>query len=116
MTDRDRLIELLDDMVTQLKNKKSVTTIDIADHLLANGVILPPCKVGQTVWWADIEFEKLLKGKVVSFSLQEEGLWAYCQYNCGLNYWHLVSDYFGKTVFLTREEAERKLRKEDEGK
>ena len=38
---RDRLIELLDDMVTQLKYKKSVTTIDIADHLLANGVIVP---------------------------------------------------------------------------
>ena len=49
-------------------------------------------------------------GEVVSFSLQKEGLWAYCRYESGLTYWHLVADYFSKTVFLTKEEAEEKLK------
>ena len=101
---RDRLIDLLYD------SDLSLDSVRLADHLLANGVIVPPCKVGDTVWWSDTEFEELLKGEIVSFSLQKEGLWAYCRYNGGLTYWHLVSDYFGKTVFLTREEAEKALR------
>lgn len=108
---RERLIELI-------KNAHRVAIWHnydineyIADALLAEGVIVPTCKVGDTVWWADAEFEELLKGEVVSFSLQKEGLWAYCRYNGGLTYWHLVSEDFGKTVFLTKEEAEKALDK-----
>ncbi len=40
MTDRDRLIELLQDYLYSEQ---------IADHLLANGVIVPPCEVGDKV-------------------------------------------------------------------
>lgn len=76
----------------------------------SESVIELPCKVGDIVWWADTEFEELLEGEVVSFPLQKEGLWAYCRYRGGLTYWHLVSDYFGNTVFLTKEEAERKMK------
>jgi hypothetical protein len=86
------------------------------DILLANGVIVPPCKVGQTVFFhtcvCDKEGEEkfdILEGELISFSLQKEGLWAYCRYKCGLTYWHLVEKDFGKTVFLTREEAEKAL-------
>lgn len=39
-TDRDRLIELL------LKAKVTWNTCGVADYLLANGVIVPPCNVG----------------------------------------------------------------------
>ena len=81
-------------------------------------IIVPPCKVGDKVFWAttsiDENCEKILTieiGEVCSFSLQEEGLWAYCRYESGLTYWHLVADFFGKTVFLTKEEAEAELRK-----
>lgn len=76
-----------------------------------------PCKVGQTIFFYtcvcdEIGKEKfdILEGEVISFSIQKEGLWAYCRYKCGLTYWHLVVKDFGKTVFLTREEAEQALK------
>ena len=110
---RDRLIELLGDYLYSEQ---------IADHLLKNGVIVPPCKVGDKVFFVDMmcdeEGEEKLGmsiGEVVSFSMQKEGLWAYCRYEDGLTYWHLVADEFGKTVFLTREEAEAKLKEGGEG-
>lgn len=117
---REKLIELIcdnlqvDGCIAHCNYPPCDKCKTIADHLLANGVIVPPCKVGQTVWWADAEYEELLKGEVVSFFLQKEGLWAYCRYNGGLTYWHLVSNYFGKTVFLSREDAEKTLEERKE--
>lgn len=43
MTDRDRLIELIEGWYA------NPTTEYLADYLLANGVIIPPCKVGDKV-------------------------------------------------------------------
>ena len=93
----------------------------VADYLLKNGVIVPPCKVGQTVLFYtcvcdEVGKEKYdtLEGEVISFSLQKEGLLAYCLYKCGLTYWHLVEQDFGKTVFITREEAEKALAERSE--
>ena len=40
----DRLIELIHD------SDLSLESVRLADHLLANGVIVPPCKVGDTVY------------------------------------------------------------------
>ena len=75
-----------------------------------------PCKVGQMVFFCDEVYDEdgkekfaISAGEVVSFSLQKEGLWAYCRYKSGLSYWHFVENYFGKTVFFTREEAEKAL-------
>lgn len=83
-------------------------------------IIELPCKVGDTVWWVTTivdenceEKPDILLGEIASFSMQKEGLWAFCRYVGGLTFWHLVSDYFGKTVFLTREEAERALKERE---
>jgi hypothetical protein len=114
---RDRLIELLE---AECGFSRYMTDDErrarLADHLLANGIIVPPCKVGDTVFFAtcvdDGESEEkydTLEGECISFSLQNQGLLAYCRYKCGLTYWHLVEQDFGKTVFLTREEAEKAL-------
>ena len=125
---RERLIELLKTPHKAEKLRQTGTAIGdyeddcieamVADFLLANGVIVPPCKVGQTVFFytcvCDKEGEEkfdILEGEVISFSLQEEGFWAYCRYKCGLTYWHLVEQDFGKTAFLTKEEAEEALAK-----
>jgi hypothetical protein len=77
--------------------------------------------VGQTIFFyacvCDEDGEEkfdILDGEVISFSIQEEGLWAYCRYKCGLTYWHLVEKDFGKTVFITKEEAERALERSKE--
>ena len=44
MTDRDRLIDLIHD------SDLSLDSVRLADHLLANGVIVPPCKVGDSIY------------------------------------------------------------------
>lgn len=120
---RDRLIELVRqaefaylDFSKLCPCEKSLTDFT-ADHLLENGVIVPPCKVGDEVFYVNEicdengdEYLDISVGKVVSFSLQAEGLWAYCRYEEGLTYWHVVADEFGKEVFLTREEAEQALK------
>ena len=76
-----------------------------------------PCEVGQDVFFYTVVDDEggypvfdILDGEVISFSIQKEGLWVYCRYKCGLTYWHVVAESFGKTVFLTKEEAEQKLK------
>lgn len=48
MTCRERLIELLQEWGNE--ENDSVRAESIADYLLENGVIVPPVKVGQTVY------------------------------------------------------------------
>ena len=126
---RDRLIELLKTPVTaQLMSSKmnwkqfvEAVYSHIADNLLANGVIVPPCKVGDAVWlvckiYADVEgVEKhsIFKGEVSSVSSEPEGLWAYCRYEDGLTFWHKCVEDFGKIVFLTKEDAEQALKERE---
>ena len=87
---------------------------NIADHLLANGVIVPPCKVGDTVWVA----VSSLSNNLLELEIAYIGI--YANYICACTYGGYTFDTnaIGKTVFLTREEAEAALavRKEDEGK
>lgn len=50
---RDRLIELL----SEIHSKKIPSMGEIADHLIANGVILPPCNVGETLYLVQIGYK-----------------------------------------------------------
>ena len=64
----DRLIELMRKWGN--KNNDSFTYESVADSLLANGVIVPPCKLGDTVWYISTEnphvaFQKELKARTV---------------------------------------------------
>lgn len=102
---RDRLIKILHEM------PREMMIGECADHLLANGVVALPCKVGDTVYFVfkyDEEGEAIwsaqindvsTRGIFVSDSLTEE--------NCGC--FEPYSN-FGKTAFLTKEEAERALK------
>lgn len=81
-----------------------VTVADIAEYLTANGVIVPPCKVGQTVWF--IRNEKIIETKVDKIVLKYGGL--YLLLSCNSIY-ETTCRSIGKTVFLTREEAEKAL-------
>lgn len=52
MTDRERLIELMvRTFEAQDEMRGFLTAEHTADHLLANGVIVPPCKVGDKVYY-----------------------------------------------------------------
>lgn len=52
MTQKERLVQLIIDSVNGCARNWAEV---IADHLLANGVIVPPCKVGDDVWVIDYE-------------------------------------------------------------
>ena len=123
---RDRLIELIrnaprkDVVYGNIKLDEPVQTLQtIADHLLANGVIVLPCKVGDTVYYlTTIDTEKELNitevfcGTVIGISLDRKNIWISVKYTNGLYYCHKSTD-FGKTVFLTREEAEQALKERE---
>ena len=106
---RDRLIELIEDCgKTQMPMIEGLElwADEIADYLLANGVIVPPCKVGDTVYvlvnWCDYT-NCHFDGCAGCKNCNDKGI-----VERKFNYSHL--NEIGKTVFLTREEAEAKLK------
>lgn len=115
---RERLIELMNNAELDCLEfskmhpyEKSLTAFT-ADYLLANGVIVPPVKVGQTVWVkvgnvlphiAETQVIYVMHHGEQLFSIGVESINS--RGNIG-RYWY--SD-FGKKVFLTKEEAENAL-------
>lgn len=89
----------------------------LADHLIESGVIVPPCKVGDTVYYLDGSI--IVKSKVHCFSFGGR----YGDYKGGQIHIYdsdkdnitVKLDDFGKTVFLTKEEAEQKLKEKRGG-
>ena len=76
----------------------------VAEYLTANGVIVPPCKVGQTVWLVrNGKIEETMVEKIV---LKHGGL--YLKLACNAMY-ETTCRSIGKTVFLSREDAEKAL-------
>lgn len=146
MTDRNKLIELLKqantlylDYLESIDQKGLIDTEGraeyIADYLIANGVIVPPCKVGDIVYAVgDKDGHQIKECRVSCFDFESaehfvaevyfdcdcdcDGCYfnafsqSYCgEWGCDNAYGHScipISD-FGKTVFLTREEAEKAL-------
>ena len=115
---RDRLIELLKETFEYTRG----VCIDFdeaaeinADHLLANGVIVPPCKVGDTVWF---ELHGQIEAAVVyhcTYESTHRGLYlsgAYAKDTRGIEL-SFNQNSLGKGVFLTREEAEQELKGEN---
>ena len=98
---RDRLIELLKDspMLNVLENEDSEWE-SAADYLLANGVIVPPCKVGDVVYTNIIG-----TGLHNSFRIETVDLLGFSN---GLYSWTWHN--LGQSVFLSIEEAEAKLK------
>ena len=107
---RDRLIELIAD-------KWLSGIYDMADHLIANGVILPPCKVGQKVY----DISEYILGVVAPkiYELKAEEMTIEKGMDNELNFvydgMYINNEDIGETLFFTEKEAEAKL-KEREGK
>lgn len=106
---RDRLIELL--RVPIYPKEGADPAEVVADYLLDNGVILPPCNVGDTVWFVrdgkrDGKIEETTVEKIV---LKGKGV--YIKLACNAMY-ETSCNSIGKTVFLTKEEAEQALKGE----
>ena len=104
---RDRLIELLQDN-SYLDVLDDEHWLLAAEQLLAEGVIVPPCKVGDTVYTVSRKHPKKWKVHFIGYNSQGEFKMhiATEKFTEMLEVW----DYaIGKTVFLTREEAEKAL-------
>lgn len=75
-------------------------------------LVVLPCKVGDTVYMENGDDETphfVDTGKVFAIGVDESGtMWISVRYESGLKYYHTATD-IGKTVFLTREEAEAAL-------
>lgn len=111
MNERDRLIELL--MQTfdeQYEKRRLIIPQYTADHLLANGVIVPPVKLGQTVYYIVIFMGKpeIFEGKVNRFNIDDYAIWADVGFTDGVSLFE-ISKEIGKRIFLTKKEAERAL-------
>ena len=133
---RDRLIELLkqkscvympcDNECGECKNVEMYddSIESIVDHLLAEGVIVPPVKVGQTVYvpwvWGDqggiaspiVECIQIVRdtdlcGFFIDMKSNDTA------FNDVYGFWRTFAE-IGKKVFLTREEAEKELAERSE--
>ena len=79
----------------------------LADHLLANGVIVPPCKVGDTIHTISSGLVK--EHKIEKIEITRSKIYLFFNWR-GMGYEIADSDLIGKTVFLSREEAEKALK------
>ena len=134
MNEREKLIELLkqaDDKCESIKQCENCVGFGkgaecvnflIADHLLANGVIVPPCKVGDTYY----TIQRYCNTDPFETEKEPTMPWE-CENYCGrsdcsfseyrieehhfgtVNYILRIEKEIGKTVFLTKEEAETAL-------
>ena len=117
MTDRDRLIELLQGSRKKYLNLLEFEKNLIADYLIENGVVPLPCKVGQKVYtnmsmqgWYMRKDKRPYEAKVVFIGVNGVDNFM----NVVLKNDNMLQFNFsqiGKTVFLTKEEAEAELRK-----
>ena len=115
MTERERLIELLmqGDIAAAKQGvfnccmcRREAETI--ADYLLENGVIVPPVKVGDTVYI----FER--GSYIIPICGQGKPHWEIKIEKCSFKYWLLDNHKFGVNMFFTREEAEKALKEREE--
>ena len=119
MTDRDRLIELLKDAPSlDVLYGQDEEWESAADHLLANGVTLSPLPIGSTVYEIRAkgvrEYGKHRKydySPDTAFSLNNAIKQKAILYIAPKKFCKSDKARLNKTVFLTKEEAEAKLKK-----
>lgn len=124
MTEKNKLIELIvtaeNNLYRDVPYINSMTRINaVADYLLANGVKVPPVDVGTTVYEIRSAGKSLSNRKYDS-SVTTQKILKYAiargdtLYVQSKPYAKSDSVRLGKTVFLTREEAEKALKEREE--
>ena len=111
MNERDRLIELIDKKQYQGNandlGRNYIQNYELADYLLANGVIVPPCKVGDTIY--QIDGVRIYQSTIHEITYTSSKVIFVTE--------NIVFDEraINNSIFLTREEAEKALKESDEG-
>ena len=100
-SERQRLVEQIKESLNKHIGKSCLLAENIASDLIDNEVIVPPCKVGDKVYFIyNNNVYNLTIGKIVS---KEEGLFLVDK---EYNGWYSTEE-LGKTLYLSEEEAER---------
>jgi len=109
MTMKQKLIDIIDDFRQQdAPNDNRNWSEHFADHLIKNGIIVPPCKVGQKVYVMESEFTGFWECIILSMlydGVQWLGQLTPLSKFCHGSRWKWQEAEFGKTIFFTREEA-----------
>lgn len=104
MTDRNKLIEILQDTLHEWECDMSIKTLtEITEHLIENGVICLPCKVGDKVYQTD--GIRIYESTIREIEISSTNT-VYCTENIAFD-----ERAIGNSIFLTREEAEKALEK-----
>lgn len=122
MSEKEKLIEILNNTKIQCYTFGDLfyeyLIEEIADQLLENGIIVPPVKIGQTVYYIFDGFIEPCTVEVIFLSDYEDKD-GNCTYMADIHFdradcpYTVAEIYFtdiGKTVFLTKEEAEKALK------
>lgn len=109
---RERLIELiLSADISLFGTDKSFAEV-YADYLLGNGVIVPPCKVGDKVWY--ITNGKIDNAEVVCIDCRNSGnhiiAHKYMEETEEIKKFCVYFSDVNKIVYLTKKEAEQALK------
>ena len=123
---RDRLIELISDKENELLRSYPYTTNEyriacLADYLIENGAILPPCKVGTYVYFitdVNCQYFTIKFGRVYEIVITSNdnlflSIVEYDESDNVVDEWDIPKCQWGKTVFLTREDAEKSIRERE---
>ena len=108
---RDRLIELIE---KEIDIKATGINVEwLADYLLANGVFVPPCKVGDILYEPCQCFGRnvIVEYVVIAIqsSIRDEWIVRYKKIGSTVRRQCFISD-IGKTIFLTKKEAKAALK------
>lgn len=113
---KDKLIEILNEtFAEQYEKRRLLTAPHTADHLLANGVIVLPVKIGQTVWVYNQTTNNIYRNTVIGTKIFGTGKCANKIIVKYVNQRGETSDrkfawsQIGKQVFLSEEEAVQAL-------
>ena len=117
MTERERLIELLNNSLTGSVGLSSLLSESIADYLLENNVKPLPFKINDIVY--GISRGQIIPIQIDTIQYTSKGI-DICGSNeeyFGYSTIHLdINNQIGMEWYKTKEEAEKALRKGDEGK
>lgn len=109
---RDRLIKLIKASLTQHADKSCELAENIADDLLANGTVVPPCKVGDIVYQIETLFKEttITELTVTELTIDSDGIKTlYGRTNKG-SVSCFIRDYDLNNIKFSRREAEKALK------
>ena len=117
---RDRLVELVDEAFEKCDDYFGTpSVVQVVDYLLENGVVVPPCNVGETVYYIhETYWDKNYKDYIETKELKEDVVQIVecpeLKTNLMLEVkefdWDLFNNWLNGEIFLTKDQAEQKLK------